>query len=176
VEVEMAVGDGRDEQGGREEPGAPEVGAGEAAEGLAEDDLAVTESWGIPRGELRFRFVRSGGPGGQNVNKVATKAELRFDLSANRTVPEDVRERFARRYASRLTGAGELILASDRYRSQRRNADDCRERLANLLRGVAEPPKPRKATKPSRAAKARRMDEKRRVGDKKRGRQNPGVE
>lgn len=122
----------------------------------------------IPLRELEFRFVRSSGAGGQNVNKVSTKAVLRWAIAASRALPRDVRERFLERHAARITLAGEVVLTSDRYRDQGRNVADCLEKLRAMLAAVASPPRPRKATRPSRAARDRRLAEKRARADVKR--------
>jgi ribosome-associated protein len=129
--------------------------------------LVVNDQLRIPLGELTFTFSRSGGPGGQNVNKVASKATLRWNVTASPTLPPDVRERFARRFASRLTTTGELVLTSQRYRDQGRNVADCLEKLRAMLAEIARPPKPRRATKPSRASRQRRLTTKRKQSEKK---------
>jgi len=128
---------------------------------------------GIPRSELRFSFVRSSGPGGQNVNKVNTKAQLRWAVVRNRSLPEDVRERFLRRYANRVNERGEFLLMSQRTRDQSKNQADCLERLRKLVLGVALPPRPRKKTRPPRSADETRLREKRAVSERKRRRQAP---
>lgn len=130
--------------------------------------LAVSTRVRIPDDELEFQYVRSSGPGGQNVNKVNSKAVLRWRVAASGALPEDVKARFLSRYASRITGAGEILIASQRFRDQQKNTDDCLERLAALVRAVLVPPKARRATRPSAAAKARRLDEKRHAATKKR--------
>jgi ribosome-associated protein len=124
----------------------------------------------VPVSELAFQFARSGGAGGQNVNKVATKALLRWTPAASPSLPPGVRERFLARYAARLTTEGELLLASDRYRDRARNVADCVERLHAMLSAVERPPKPRRPTKPTRASKERRLETKKRVSRKKRDR------
>jgi len=128
---------------------------------------------GIPRSELRFSFVRSSGPGGQNVNKVNTKAVLRWAVARSRSLPEDVRERFLRRYAPRVNDRGELVLMSQRTRDQSKNQADCLERLRKLVLGVATPPRPRKKTRPPRAANEARLREKRATGERKKRRATP---
>lgn len=117
--------------------------------------LFVTPTICIPDDELRFSFVRSSGPGGQNVNKLNTKAVLRWSVgSAN--VPEGVRQRFTARFATRLTNEQELILTSQRFRDQKQNQRDCLEKLVEMIRSVAAPPKRRKKTRPTRASTERR--------------------
>jgi len=129
--------------------------------------LEIDDTISIPLEELSFQYVRSGGPGGQNVNKVATKAVLRWQVTTSPSLPEPVRARFLERHANRVNADGELVLSSDRYRSQARNAADCLDRLRELVAEVVDAPAERKPTKPSRRAKRRRLDEKRRQGDKK---------
>ena len=118
----------------------------------------------IPLREIGFRYVRSSGPGGQNVNKVASKAELRWPIGASEALPHDVRERFLGRYGARVNVDGELVLTCDRHRDRERNREDCLERLRTMLASVAEPPKRRKRTRPGRAAVERRLEEKRARG------------
>lgn len=130
----------------------------------------------IPDDELQFTFVRSSGPGGQNVNKVNTKAVLRWSVGASRVVPEDVRARFLERFAQRVTGGGEVVIASQRFRDQRQNERDCLEKLREMLLAVAVAPKRRRKTKPTRASVVRRRTEKRAHGQKKRQRRRPGLE
>jgi ribosome-associated protein len=105
--------------------------------------------------ELHFDFVRSGGPGGQNVNKVATTVQLRFNLLKSPSLPEPVRERLARALASRLNRRGELVINAGRHRTQHRNRRDAVDRLADLIRRAAVAPRQRKATRPTRASRER---------------------
>jgi len=115
----------------------------------------------IPDDELQFTFVRSSGPGGQNVNKVNTKAVLRWSVQTSRGLPEDVRARFLKSFAARISSEGEVLIASQRFRDQRQNERDCLEKLRAMLLTVATPPKRRKKTKPTRASVARRREDKR---------------
>lgn len=129
--------------------------------------LNVNKQIAIPLTELNFSFARSGGPGGQNVNKVNTKATLRWAVTASPSVPEGVRQRFLEKYKRRITTEGELVLSSQRFRDQGRNVADCLDKLRDLLLEVATPPKRRKKTKPSRAARERRLQQKSRQSEKK---------
>jgi ribosome-associated protein len=136
--------------------------------------LEVTPRIRIPDDELVERFVRSGGPGGQNVNKVATAVELRFDVAHSPSLPDAVRERLLARADRRLTDDGVLVIAAQRFRTQERNRADARERLAEIIRAATVVPKARVATKPSRASKARRVDEKKQRATVKQGRGKRG--
>jgi ribosome-associated protein len=136
--------------------------------------MRVTHSITIDEAELTERFILASGPGGQNVNKVATAVELRFDVAQSQSLPAAVRERLVKLAGKRLSSAGILVIAAQRFRSQARNREDARERLAALIREAATPPKLRRATRPSRAAKRRRVDDKRQQGARKRDRSGSG--
>jgi len=122
--------------------------------------LKITADIAIDEREFEERFVRASGPGGQNVNKVSTAVELRFDLGGSQSLPEGMRTRAARLAGRRLTEDGILIIQADRFRTQERNRADARERLVDLLARAAIVPKRRIATRPTRAAKERRHEAK----------------
>ena len=111
--------------------------------------------------ELHFEYVRSSGPGGQNVNKTATKAVLRWNVAESPGLSEAARRRFRERFATRVSAAGEVVIASDRYRDQPRNTEDCIARLRSMLEAIARPPRPRRATRPTKASRERRLQDKR---------------
>jgi ribosome-associated protein len=135
--------------------------------------LDVLPSLKIPLEEFQFTYTRSSGPGGQNVNKVNSKAMLRWPILTSPSLPDEVRQRFLARYGKRVTTEGDLILTSQRYRDAPRNADDCLEKLRAMLLEVAVPPKRRKPTRPSRAAGLRRLKNKQQTSRKKQGRRAP---
>ena len=137
--------------------------------------MQVPPNISIPDSEFEFTFVRSSGPGGQNVNKVNSKAMLRWPVTAGPSLSGPVRARFLMRYASRLTTAGELIVTSQRYRDQGKNRDDCLEKLREMLAAVAVAPIRRRKTKPSRGSVERRLTQKRQAsGRKQQRRERPG--
>lgn len=136
--------------------------------------MKVNERVTIDETELEERFVRASGPGGQNVNKVSSAVQLRFDAAASAALTEPVKRRLMRLAGRRATRAGEILIEAKRFREQDKNRADARERLADLVRRALEPPPPpRKKTRPSRAAKKRRVLAKRKRQQIKRLRKPP---
>jgi ribosome-associated protein len=135
------------------------------------DELVITTGIRIPLEELQFTYARSSGPGGQNVNKVSSKAVLRWNVATTQCLADDVRIRFLTRYRRRITPRGVLLISSQRYRSQSRNVQDCLDKLKTLLLAAATPPTPRKPTRPTPSATRRRLQDKRRSSGKKHDRQ-----
>jgi ribosome-associated protein len=135
--------------------------------------LEVSPTIRIPLSEFQWSFVRSGGPGGQNVNKVASKVILRWNFELTKSLTEDLKARLRPREGRKLMTEGELVFTSQRYRDQIRNRQDCLEKLAKLLRYVATPPKQRKPTKPTRASHRRRLVAKRHRTKTKQTRRTP---
>ena len=136
--------------------------------------IIVTPAIQLDENELQFQFKLASGPGGQNVNKVATAAELRFNAAHSPALPDEVRERLLILAGSRMNKDGELLITARRFRSQERNRQDAIDRLVALIQKATEIPKPRLKRKPSRAAKERRVAEKRRIGEKKQARRTTG--
>lgn len=130
-------------------------------------DLVVTPRLTIPAGELEISFARSGGPGGQNVNKVSSKVDLRWNPTTSTALGEDDRARIVEKLKSRLTNDGVLIVTSTLTRDQIQNREDARSKLALIVKAALDRPKPRKATKPSKGAKRRRIADKRHQAEKK---------
>jgi ribosome-associated protein len=124
--------------------------------------IRVTPSISIAERELEEHFIRASGPGGQNVNKLASAVQLRFDVRRSPSLPDDVRARLEHLAGSRLTREGVLVIDAHRHRTQARNRQDARERLMDLIRRAAVAPRPRRATKPTAGARERRLDSKKR--------------
>ena len=138
------------------------------------NDVTVTRTLVVPASELRERFSRSGGPGGQGVNTADSRVELSFDLAASPSIPEHLKQRMLDRLAGRLVD-GVLTIAASEHRAQLQNRAAARERLAVILREAAAPPPPmRRATKPTRGSQERRIASKKRRADTKRGRGRSG--
>ena len=133
--------------------------------------IRITDHIRLDERDLTERFVRASGPGGQNVNKVSTAVELRLDARGVAALPPAVRARLVRLAGRRMTAAGDLVIRADRFRTQEMNRSEARERLAELMREAATPPKPRIKTKPTKASRERRLKSKEARGEVKRGRQ-----
>ena len=129
--------------------------------------LQITPGLTIDEGELDERFVRASGPGGQNVNKVATAVQLRFDVSRSRGLTDDVRNRLRDIAGNRITDEGVLVIEARAFRTQAQNREDARERLADLIRRALAPPKRRHKTRPTQASRVRRVETKRRRAETK---------
>jgi ribosome-associated protein len=138
--------------------------------------VRVNAQISIPRREIRFSFVRSSGPGGQNVNKVASKAVLRWQVATSPALPEDLRARWVSKLGRRINDRGELVLASQRYRDQAKNVEDCLAKLRDLVALAVKVPKKRKKTRLPKGAREARLKQKHSTGEKKRGRQRPTLE
>ncbi|OOP57827.1 MAG: aminoacyl-tRNA hydrolase [Candidatus Brocadia carolinensis] len=134
--------------------------------------IQITRTISIDESEIRCDFIRASGPGGQNVNKVASAVQLRFDVRNSPSLPGDVRERLIRIAGKRIIGSGILIVIARRFRTQERNRQDAINRLIELIRKAAEKPKPRRQTMPTVASKKRRLDFKHHRGGTKRLRQS----
>lgn len=138
--------------------------------------LKITPAITIDESELDERFVQASGPGGQNVNKVATAVQLRFDVAASASLPEPVKHRLAALAGRRLTDDGVLVINARRFRTQERNRADARDRLAELIRRAALPVRKRVPTRPTLAGKRRRLESKRNRATTKRDRSKPKID
>ncbi len=130
--------------------------------------IRITRTIAIDESEIQEYFIRASGPGGQNVNKVATTVQLRFDVANSRSLPEEVRKRLISLAGNRVTEDGILIIDARRFRTQGRNREDATARLVELIRNAAQRPKIRRKTRPTLASKIRRLESKHRVADSKR--------
>jgi ribosome-associated protein len=138
--------------------------------------LEITASIQIPDDELEWSFVRASGPGGQNVNKVASKAVLRWNVARSAALSETVKARLRAQQGRRVTSGGDLILTSQRFRDQERNRQDCLGKLSSIVLQAATPAKPRRPTRPTRAAREAKLESKRRRARTKAGRRPPSEE
>jgi ribosome-associated protein len=138
--------------------------------------IRIGDRLSIAEDELRFRFVRASGPGGQNVNKVSTAVELKFDVAGSPSLPERVKERLRILAGRRMDQTGVILIAAQRFRTQERNRADAVERLVELIARAAEPQRPRISTRPTRGSKERRIGAKKLRGDAKRLRSRPPPE
>lgn len=136
--------------------------------------VLVNDTLVIPEGELSWTFARSGGPGGQNVNKVASKATLRWAMAASELVSPEVKERIRTANPSRVTTEGELLIVSQKYRDQERNREDCVLKLGDVVRAALVVPKVRRPTKPSKSSNRRRLTDKKLNAQRKERRREPG--
>ena len=140
------------------------------------DPLLINAQIIIPGDELRFTYARSSGPGGQNVNKLNTKARLRWDLNNTTALPVAVLARLRERFGSRINDAGEFVITSEQFREQARNTRDCLEKLRAMILSVATPPKPRRKTRPTRGSIEARLKAKQRQSQRKKMRRPPSMD
>jgi ribosome-associated protein len=133
-------------------------------------DLEISPNLIIPEAELRLSFARSSGPGGQNVNKVSSKAIMHFDVLNSPSLPPDLKDRFKNAYSSRITTSGEVVIHSDEFRDQPKNIQAGYDKLRQMILTVLKPPKKRRPTKPTRGSKLRRLNDKKTRGQTKQNR------
>jgi ribosome-associated protein len=138
--------------------------------------IRITPLLSVDERELTFDFVRASGPGGQNVNKVATAVQLRFDITRSESLPADVKARLFKIAGQRVTADGILIIEAKRYRTQEQNREDALQRFSELVRKASAKPKPRRKTKPTAASREKRLEIKKRRGEIKRTRSNQNVD
>lgn len=142
----------------------------------AGDQLVVNDRVSIPLSEFDFEYMRSSGPGGQNVNKTSTKVRLRWSVVDSPSIDGGLRQRIQETYRTRITGEGEFLVTSQRTRDQEANRADCLEKLAEMIRQVAVPPRKRRPTRPTRGSKERRLKNKKQRSRRKEMRRKPGGE
>ncbi|MEC9010187.1 MAG: alternative ribosome rescue aminoacyl-tRNA hydrolase ArfB [Planctomycetota bacterium] len=140
----------------------------------AGDRLVVNNRVSIPMSEFEFEYMRSSGPGGQNVNKTSTKVRLRWNVAASPSIDSGLSQRIRDAYRTRITGDGEFLVTSQRTRDQDSNRTDCLEKLAEMIRQVATPPRKRRPTRPTRGSKERRLKSKKQRSRRKEMRRKPG--
>lgn len=133
--------------------------------------IQITSSIFLDEGEILFEFIRASGPGGQNVNKVASAVQLRFDVHGSPSLPDDVRQRLTRLAGKRMTGEGVLVIEASRYRTQEQNREDALQRLVSLIQVAVQKPHPRRQTRPTFASQQQRLAQKKQRGAVKRQRQ-----
>ncbi|MES2406741.1 MAG: alternative ribosome rescue aminoacyl-tRNA hydrolase ArfB [Pseudomonadota bacterium] len=137
--------------------------------------IRITRTLAIPDSEVQEQFIRASGPGGQNVNKVSSAVQLRFDVAHSPSLSEEIRARLIVLAGRRISQDGVLTIEAQRFRTQGRNRDDARVRLAELIRSATEVPELRRATRPTRASQRRRLDSKQKRGDTKKQRRSVGT-